>query len=123
MSFEMTSYNITRYASADLSAAQYHCVKQDVTGGVVLCNTAGEKVLGILLNDPLLNQTATVAVSGVVKCVAGGAVAIGSDVSVNGNGRIVTATAGKKIIGESITATSANGETISVLLRSGAASA
>ncbi|MBB1074459.1 DUF2190 family protein [Rhodoferax sp. 4810] len=123
MAFDMTTFNVTRVAGVDLSSAQYHCVKQNTSGAAVLCNTAGESVFGILLNDPLNNQSAAIAVTGVAKVVAGGAIAIGNLLSVNAQGRLIVATAGKKIIGEAMSSATDDGQMLSVLLRNGAASA
>lgn len=121
MAYDMTTFNVTRPAGADLTTVQYHCVKQTNTGAVVPCSVIGERVFGIVLNDPRMNETATVAVQGVMKVMAGAAISIGAEVMTNASGRVITATADKRTIGEAMTAATANGEYVTVLLRSGVA--
>lgn len=55
-----------RLAAEDLSAKQYHFVKPDSTdpSKVVLCDSAGEKCLGILMNKPESGQMAEIALPG-----------------------------------------------------------
>lgn len=114
---ELNIVTLTRTAGADLSASQNRFVEQANTGAVTVCNTAGEKALGVLYNDPTSGQAATVAYDGVVRVVAGGVVAIGDSIATDNQGRAVNATTGQTILGEALSAATAAGQIVSVLLR------
>ena len=122
MSTELNLVTLTRPAGADLSASQYRFVEQTNTGAVTVCDTAGEKALGVLQNDPALGQAATIAYGGIVRVEAGGVIAIGDNIATDALGRAVNATNGQTILGEAMSATSAAGQIVSVLFRPYAAS-
>lgn len=122
MALEQNLVCISRVAGADLSAAQYKFVESNTAGTVTVANAAGEKVLGVVQNDPTSGQVAAVAYQGVSKVVAGGTVAIDADIATDASGRAVAATTGNKIVGRAISGGSV-GEIISVLLLPGAAAA
>lgn len=92
MSFELNLQTIgVLAAAADLSAKQFYAVKLASTGKYALCDTAGERVSGILQNKPVADEAATVAVAGVTKALAGGVIAAGDLVSTDANGKVVSA--------------------------------
>jgi hypothetical protein len=100
MSLEL---NITRTAGADLSAAgQYRFVEQTNTGAITICNSAGEKALGVLVNNPASGQAATVAVGGLVEIEAGATIAPGDLLATTAAGKAAVATNGQVILGEAL---------------------
>jgi len=107
-------------AGADLSAAQYHIMELSATDTVTTCNDAADVPIGILQNDPGVNQAATVArggkgVSKVVSDGSGTAIAVGDFIGTNASGRGVKKTANNDwIVGRALDASSANGVVIRV---------
>ena len=84
MAFEEILRCISLPCATDLSGAQYHAVKVDGSGEVVLAAAADANVIGILQNNPIIGETATVAVGGVSKAYASAAIASGAQVGVGG---------------------------------------
>lgn len=86
----------------DLSAKQYHIVKEDAGGKAVLAGAADANILGVLNNAPKAKWGADVAVingSGTFKVVAGGNIARNARLTSDANGKAVTATAGQRCFG------------------------
>lgn len=106
-------------AGADLSAKQFYVVKLDSTVNQVVLAGAGELVYGVLQNKPALAAQATVMRSGVSKCVAGAAIALGAEVAADANGKVVTATTGDRVIGVARAAAAADLNVIPVDLMIG----
>lgn len=106
-------------AGADLTAAQYRFVKLDASGDVILCDTAGEQALGVLMNKPNTGEPARVAVAGVMPVVADAAVAVGSKVatSADGEAAVRDEAAGSRqvVLGLAIKGASAAGEQIALV--------
>jgi hypothetical protein len=119
MAFEYvdTQAKISLTAGADLSAKQFNFVKLSGTT-VVAVAAATDIPLGVLLNAPKSGQTAEVAVSGVVKLLAGAAISAGAIVGTNATGGAVALTAGtdttKYILGQAVTAAGASKDIITV---------
>lgn len=90
------------FSAVDLSAdgaGQYRGVKLDANGKVVLCGLADVDFLGVLMDDPGVDESATVIVRDAVKVAAGAAVARNADVTTDANGRFITAVAGQWSVG------------------------
>ncbi len=81
--------SITRRASSDLSAKQYHAVKCDSGSRTVTISGAGEQALGILLNIPGNGSLADVSVSGFAKAKSGGTITQGEFLKVDAAGKLV----------------------------------
>lgn len=81
-------------AAADLTTKQFFAVKVDSNGKAALA-AAGEFAIGVLQNNPAINQVASIQFSGTTKAVAGGTIAAGAMVTVDANGKFVTATGGR----------------------------
>jgi murein DD-endopeptidase MepM/ murein hydrolase activator NlpD len=91
---------------------------------------ANERAIGILQNKPNVGETAVVMLYGISKAVAAGAITIGSPVVAAANGRVSAAgafhnhgasssnppTAQQRILGFALTAATAAGQVIEVLL-------
>lgn len=121
MAFEYvdTQSKISLAAGADLSSDQYYIVKLS-GAGVVLCDDATDIPIGILQNDPESGETASVAVDGITKVVADEEISVGELIGVSAAGKAVALTAGTDttayVIGQAITAASADGDVISITL-------
>lgn len=100
-------------AGADLSGAQYRFVKLSASKTVVACAAVTDKPIGILQNDPLQGQEATVASAGVSKLVGSAALGFGASVGTSADGRGAAYTAvdtTKYIVGQVIQPTAAANE-------------
>ncbi len=84
---------VTFKAGADLRNARWCFVALGTTDGTVVQAGANARVLGVLTNKPNTNEAAAVAVAGIVKVVAGGAITRGQLVRSDANGAAVPATA------------------------------
>ena len=90
-------------AGADLSGEQFKFVKLDAAGDVVLCDTEGETVLGVLENKPLAGEVALVAAVG--QCaVQFGAIVAPGPIMTDVNGQAIAHTGTNVIAGYNITA-------------------
>lgn len=104
-------------AAANLATKQFHAVKITAARAVNLSTVAGEKVFGILQNNPASGEAATVMRIGLTKVVAGAAIAAGAAVMAGADGRVITAaTTGSTIIGHALEAANNANEIISVSL-------
>ena len=104
-----------REAGADLSSSQFFAVKK-TSAGIVLAG-AGEKVAGILQNDPVSGDPANVRFIGGSKAVIGAAVVNGAFLASNANGKLVTATSNDNVCAQALEAGGADGEVINVLVQ------
>lgn len=87
-------------AGEDLSSAQYMFVKVDPSNAnkVLLCDTAGEVSLGILMNKPESGEYAEVALpGGGAKLIVDGSVSPGAMISTGADGKGETATSSQYI--------------------------
>ena len=119
MAHEEILMSISLVASADLSAKQYFAIETVDTSGVTEAALAGngEDILGVLQNDPVSAETATVGVSGVTKASAGGVIAAGGNVSVDAAGEFVASATGDVIVGVNVGLTTADGDIFSLFLQ------
>lgn len=119
MAFNEALESITRLASADLSANQYHFMKLNSSGKAELAG-AGEAAVGVLQNKPdALDKDATIGFKGISKVVCAAALAPNTKVMSDASGEAVAATATNHVLGIHVgDATSASGDVIPVLLLS-----
>ena len=111
---------ISLEAAADLSASQFLFVVCDSAGKAALAGAEGNAI-GVLQNKPVAGQPAEVAYAGVAKVIAGAAVAAGARVESDAAGKAVTvAGANSVVLGFALTASSATGQLIEILLKSNA---
>lgn len=105
-------------AGADLSAKQFYIVKQSAST-VVLCDTGGEKALGVLQNAPASGEAALVRVFGQSKVVAGNTFSsAGSLVQATTSGTADVATTGDFPVGQMLV-TAASGDKAMMLVNTG----
>jgi hypothetical protein len=116
MASENIVQSITLPAAADLSSSQFKLVTVNSSGQAALAN-ATALVVGVLQNKPsAAGQAATVAVHGVSKAVAGGAITAGARVTADASGNaIAAASAGDAVLGVALTG-AASGDVFPVLI-------
>lgn len=108
--------SISREASADLSAKQFHFISIDASGQMAATGD-GAATDGILQDDPsAAGRIGALGVRGVSKLVVGAAVTAGDDIASNAAGRGVTATTGDVIAGTALEDAGADGDMISLLI-------
>lgn len=109
---------ITLKAAADLSTKQYHFVELTASDTVNACNGTTDKAIGILQNKPTAaGQPAVVAIAGVSKLVAGGALATaGSYLATKADGRAQAAASTQYARAQQITTAGADGDVLEALL-------
>lgn len=107
---------ISREAAADLSLKQYHLVKTDANGLIVLASAATDDILGVLMNAPVLGEIADVALingNGTGKVKAGDAITKGAYLTADAEGKAVaTVTTGNRVFGRASFASAADGDVL-----------
>jgi hypothetical protein len=117
MAYQEIVKSISLEASSDLSSSQYLFVDANSDGEAAVVSSAGAKAIGVLQNNPAAQgRAATVAVQGVVKVVAGAAIAKGAEIASSAAGKAATATSSQIVLGISMTDTTADSQIVSVLL-------
>ena len=118
-----TSPTFAAVAGAKIEGGAGKAVKFDVSGNVVLCSAAGEAALGVLIlqTADVVNEgdSVTVQILGRGQAVAGGAIAAGDMLAVAADGTLTKAAAGNSVVGQALTACTANGFVEFVLCRGG----
>lgn len=89
----------TFIAGEDLSSAQFKFVTLEADGQVDLADAAGERAIGVLLNEPTAGKAATVAMTGKVMVVAGASVTAGAALQTDASGDAITAASGDYVMG------------------------
>ena len=98
----------TYIAGADLTGKQFTFVTSN--GYEVTTTGAGESATGVLWNEPVEGDAATVVRGGEVNVYVGtGGLSVGDEVAADADGKAVTATSGDVILGEARTAAAADG--------------
>lgn len=110
-------------AGAEIIKGAGKAVKFDGSGNIVLCSSAGEAAIGILIlqtADKVANgESVTVQISARGQAVAGGSIAAGDLLAVDANGALVKAAASNYVVGQALSAGSNNGFVDVVLCRGG----
>lgn len=91
MAYEERLVNISATAAADQSANQYRFMALANQAGRTQCQraTSLDRIIGVLQNNPVAGDTATIAVGGVSKVVAGGTITAGQSVMTDSAGRAI----------------------------------
>ena len=89
----------TFIAGEDLSSAQFKFVTLEADGQVDLADAAGERAIGVLLNEPTAGKAATVAMTGKVMAEVGASVTAGDALQTDANGDAITAASGDYVMG------------------------
>jgi hypothetical protein len=86
-------------------------------GGAALgLPSAGGKIAGVVQNKPVIGEPAQLMVSGVSKCLANEAFAVGDMLMVDANGKFLLATTGNQVVGIALESGVA-GAVVAVLLK------
>lgn len=117
MAFEEQLDSISREASADLSAKQYHFMVINSSGQLATVG-AGLAIDGVLQNKPdAAAQAGTLGIRGVTKVVAGEAIAAGDQIVPDAAGKgVVASTTGDVGAGRALEAASGSGFVFAMLL-------
>ena len=114
MAYEKPLECISLLAAADYSAKQFYAVKVDSNGKAALA-AAGENAIGILQNNPVAAEPATVMTLGISKAIYGGSVTAGQNLSADASGKFVATAGTAAAVAVALETGSAN-ETHSVIL-------
>ena len=108
-------------AAADYSSSQYYLMYQSAADTVTKAATAGTKVIGVLQDDPAAaGRAGSVRVMGVTKVVAGAAISVDDELTVDSSGRAVTNSSDSYYIwGRALEAATTAGDIISALVTVG----
>ncbi len=108
----------TMKAAGDLSAAQYHIMRDKADGTVDITSKVNIlTAVGVLQNKPAAaNRAATIAYAGKSKIRAGGSITMGDLLTTNSSGRAATAGSGDLVIGRALATAGADGDTITCIL-------
>lgn len=113
MAYEIPVLLATFRAAGDLSAKQYHFVKLDSNGDVVICAAATDKPIGVLQNNPASGSEAAVMILGISKVSADAALSVGALIGTSADGQADAKTPGtdamEYIAGMVLSATGAAG--------------
>lgn len=94
MAYEKPLFSHSRKAGGDLSTKQYHFVKLDSNGDVVICAAITDIPFGVVQNAPASGETAEVMQMGISKIVCDGTIAVGSLVGTSTDGQADAIAAG-----------------------------
>jgi len=107
-------------AGADLSAKQYYGVKLHTTEGQVVLAGDADEAIGVLDNvGAVSGQPVSVVVGGGTKAIASGALAIGTKVNFDANGKLQSASATEFYIGRLIEPALADGDIVALIIEKG----
>jgi hypothetical protein len=84
----------TFVAAGDLSAKQYHFVKLDTDGKVVIVAAITDKPIGVLQNNPASGEEAEVVICGITKVSADSSINEGDLIGTSSDGQADTIAAG-----------------------------
>lgn len=118
MALDRALHCISVPADADLSSEQFRAVAVNSDGEAVKATGAGTAFLGILRNKPAAaGVPAEIAIGGVSRAEAGTPVNEGDALIADSDGKVVPAgTADIHIVGMALTAASADGDFIEVMV-------
>jgi hypothetical protein len=117
MAIEMPGPGWTKEAAADLSTKQHYFLVLDGNGRAALPGSDGLPCVGVLQNDPVQFEAASIVDSGTSKVVSNGTIEAGDNVSAASGGKGKEAASGEYIMGTALEGDGAvDGTVISVRL-------
>ena len=121
MSQSQTGFQRSFVAAADLSGDQYRFVSYGSQNEVARSEANAADAAGVLINGPTEGEHANVQWLGSVKAIAGAELSTpGTEVTTDGEGRVVAATAGQNVVGRTVDTAEAAGDEIEIFLTLGA---
>lgn len=119
MAIEMPGPGWTKEAAADLSTKQHYFLVLNGDGRAALPGSDGLACVGVLQNDPVQFEGASIVNSGTSKVVSNGTVEAGDQVSAANGGKAKEAASGEYVMGTALEGDGAvDGTVISVRLES-----
>lgn len=114
MSQSILGFEKTYISESDYSAKQYYLAKAgSAANSCVLSSAAADRTIGVVQNNPIVGEPATVRFLGTTKVVASAAITKGAQLTSAASGKVVaTTTADEKIIGIALEAAAADGDII-----------
>lgn len=116
-----SSPTLAEKAGAEILNGQFLALKYTDTGEVVVCDTSGENVAGILMPDcsNVINKgdDVSIQIKDIGMAKSGAAIKKGIELMVDATGKLIPATSGKFIVGYALSSASAADEIISVDIR------
>ncbi len=95
--------------ATSLAGKLHYLMKLHTDGTLVLAAAASDKIIGVLREEAVVGDPATVQYGGIGKVIAGGTVAPGDLLTSDGSGKaIATTSTGNRIVGIALTAADAN---------------
>lgn len=117
------SPTISAVAGAKITGGAGKAVKFDSNGKIVLCSVAGEAALGILIlqtaDEVAAGDSVTVQIAAIGQAMAGGSIAAGDLLAVTTDGTLTKAAATNYVVGQALSAGSANGLVECIICRGG----
>lgn len=102
---------------ASVASAQYYFFDCNSDGEAVVASSAGQSIVGVNQDKTsTAGSPAAFAYSGVTPVIAAEAIVAGARVATNASGKAITATTGQITQGKALTASTADGDFIRVLL-------
>jgi len=118
MAYEIPGPGWPLEAAADYRTKQFYFLTVDGNGRALLPTGDGTVCVGVLQNDPLQFEAATIVDRGIVKLVSNGTIEAGDNVACANGGKGKEAASGEYIQGTALEGDGAvDGAIISVLLR------
>jgi hypothetical protein len=99
MAYEISGDRWTLEAAADFRTKQYYFMKVDANGRAALPTVDGGLICGVLQNDPVQFEAATIDTDGISKVVSDGSIEAGKPVSAANGGRGKESASGEYIQG------------------------
>jgi hypothetical protein len=127
MAYDVPVLDVSKPTTVSLASDQFYFAADDGSGNAVLNTTQGKACIGVLQNDPIAGQVATVRVYGISKVVAGAALAPGVLVESDALGRAIAlvdassntttgASTGGFCMGMTLDSSAAAGDLVTVLI-------
>lgn len=111
---DMSSVAANQYTGVALGAAQ-NITGTGMGNAAIVAATAGGSILGVLQNNPIQNEAATVCNTGITQVKVSGSGSVGDLVAVDANGFFLKATSGQSAVGQMLESYTA-GATSTMLL-------
>lgn len=102
-----TVYGAT-VSGEDLTGKRYLAGVLDTNGEIVQATSAGGRIDGVILDESPEGISASLCIFGVERVVLGGTVEINDDLSVDADGKFVTAASGDVVVGKALLGGSAD---------------
>ncbi len=112
--------SITREAENDLSSKQFYIVEPVSSNRVDVCDSQGERAIGVLQNKPEATLAANIAILGTSKVISHDTgIVAGSRLTTDANGKAELAASGDFVIGIALEAAAAENDIIEMVIERG----